>query len=250
MSSRQITIFQIEAGGDESEMNPVKRVDPLYQQIYKRLEEEILEGKIMPGERLIDTKIASDLGVSRSPVREAFRKLERDGLLVNDEGNISVFIPSLQDAKELYQVRIGLETVAAYWAAKHITDDELKRLSQILIWTEQAVEQKNTQNIIALNTKFHETIITYSRNNQLKKMMDNTRSLIRICRNTIIKQYNRSDSFLEEHYGVFRAMSIHEPELAARKMEQHIQNDLKHFEESYIYQNKMESANKSRRLLT
>ncbi|WP_026691838.1 GntR family transcriptional regulator [Peribacillus kribbensis] len=222
-------------------MHPVKRVDPLYQQIYKRLEAEILEGKIMPGERLIDTKIASDLGVSRSPVREAFRKLERDGLLVNDEGNISVFTPTLQDAKELYQVRIGLEAIAAYWAAKNMKEDELECLSQVLIWTEQAIEQKNTQKIIALNTKFHESIITYSRNNQLKKMMDNIRSLIQICRNTIIKQYNRSDSFLAEHYSIFRALSIHEPELAAKKMEQHIQRDMKHFEDSYICQNQMES---------
>ncbi|WP_203557252.1 GntR family transcriptional regulator [Bacillus sp. B15-48] len=225
-------------------MYQVKRVDPLYEQIYQRLEQDIIEGNIGPGERLIDTKIAADLGVSRSPVREAFRKLERDGLLINKEGIVTVFTPSLQDAVELYQVRIGLESVATYWATHRITKEELKQLTDYLRLTKHAVEEKNIAEIIDLNTKFHESIISFSGNQRLKNMMNNIRTLIRICRNTTIKQYNRSESFLDEHNGILQAMCMNEPELAAKRMEQHIHNDMLYFKESYLLDQKYKTINK------
>ncbi|GEN33951.1 GntR family transcriptional regulator [Aneurinibacillus danicus] len=215
-------------------MHQLKREEPLYEQIYQSLEEAILAGTVAPGERLIDTKIALDFGVSRSPVREAFRKLESDGLLINKEGIVTVFAPSLQDVLELYQVRIGLESVAAFWATHYITREELGQLSQLLNQTEQAIEQKNIKKIIVLNTQFHESIISLSRNNRLKTMMYNIRSLIRLCRNTIIEQYNRGDNFLQEHYGIVRAMSLKDPALAAKEMEAHILHDMNYFKEFYL----------------
>jgi DNA-binding GntR family transcriptional regulator len=216
----------------------LKRGDPLYEQVYQTLEEAILEGRMTSGERLIDTKIATEFGVSRSPVREAFRKLEGDGLLINNEGIVTVITPSLQDVLELYQVRIGLESVAVYWATQYITKEELEELKHYLLQTEIAIEQKNKENIIALNTKFHESIVSFCGNYRLKNMMNNIRSLTRLFRNTIIKQYNRSDTFLLEHYEIYKAMSMKEPELAAKKMEQHIYKDMNHFSEFYLYEHK------------
>ncbi|PAL11295.1 hypothetical protein B8W99_17415 [Peribacillus simplex] len=227
--------------GVVEKVNQVKRVDPLYEQIYQNLEESILEGKICSGERLIDTKIASKLGVSRSPVREAFRKLEQYGLLINNDGVVTVFTPSLQDAIDLYQVRVGLESVAVYWATQYITPGGLEQLKQYLYKTEQAIKQNNMEDIIELNTQFHESIVAYSANSRLKTIMNNIHSLSRICRDTIIKQYNRSDSFLSEHYEIYRAMNNKDPELAAKRMEQHINNDLNHFKESYLFKDKKKS---------
>ncbi|OES44578.1 GntR family transcriptional regulator [Domibacillus iocasae] len=222
-------------------MNQLQRVDPLYEQIYKNVEQSILEGRFSPGERLIDTKIASEFGVSRGPVREAFRKLEQDGLIINSDGIVTVFTPSLQDALELYQVRMGLESVAVYWAAKNINNEKLVQLKQFLDMTQEAINAKRMDKVVCLNTQFHESIITFSRNNRLKIMMYNIRALIQLCRNTIIKQYNRSDSFLSEHYAVFEAIQSRNPELAAKRMEQHIQNDMAHFKEFYFYKNEESS---------
>jgi DNA-binding GntR family transcriptional regulator len=227
-------------------MQQLKRVDPLYEQIFKQLEESILEGKIGPGERLIDTKVAADYGISRSPVREAFRKLERDGLLINKEGNITVFTPSLQDALELYQVRIGLESVAVFWATQHMTRAALDQLNIILRLTKHAVEEKKVETVVSLNTQFHDSIVSNCGNNRLLSMMSNIRSLIRLCRNTIIKQYNRDDSFLSEHYEIFTAMTNKNPELASKRMEQHIYKDMSHFKEFYLQQNEKQS--KQRRI--
>ncbi|SHS42548.1 transcriptional regulator [Mycobacteroides abscessus subsp. abscessus] len=217
----------------KGKMQELKRADPLYEQIYRYLEEGILKGQVTIGERLIDTKVAKDFGVSRSPVREAFRRLEKDGLLINNEGIITVFTPSLKDVIELYQVRIGLEASAAYWATKYITKHELVELHQILEQTQLAIEQKNMEDVILLNTRFHDSIVTYSHNSRLKTMMHNIQTLIRLCRNTIIKQYNRSDSFLLEHYEIYNAMKKKDSELATEKMKQHIHRDMKYFEKFY-----------------
>lgn len=222
-------------------MNQLQRVDPLYEQIYKNVEQSILEGRFSPGERLIDTKIASEFGVSRGPVREAFRKLEQDGLIINSDGIVTVFTPSLQDALELYQIRIGLESVAAYWVAQNIDNEKLKQLKQFLDLTQKAINAKRMDEVVYLNTQFHESIIMFSGNNRLKIMMYNIRALIQLCRNTIIKQYNRSDSFLLEHYAIFEAIQSRNPELAAKRMEQHIQNDMAHFKKFYFYQNEESS---------
>nr|WP_279665513.1 GntR family transcriptional regulator [Ectobacillus ponti] len=206
----------------------------MYEQIYHSLEESILTGGIAAGERLIDTRIAAEFGVSRSPVREAFRKLEGDGLLTNHEGIVTVFTPSLQDVLELYQVRVGLESVAAYWAAVHAMADELRRLQDLLGAAERAVAQQQRKEIISLNTQFHELIVSSSRNARLSAMMYHIRSLVRLCRNTIIQQYNRGDSFLSEHYGIYHALQARNPELAAERMQEHMYRDMQYFQQSYL----------------
>jgi DNA-binding GntR family transcriptional regulator len=216
------------------------RADPLYERVYQNLEDFILNGEIASGERLIDTKIARNFGVSRSPVREAFRRLEKDGLLINNDGVITVFTPTLQDVVDLYQVRSGLETVAVHLATQYITEEELQQLKQYLEQTKDAIDQNSLEDIISLNTQFHEAIIFYSRNNRLKIMMDNIRSLIRLCRNTIIKHYNRGDSFLSEHADILKAMETKQPDVAAKRMEQHILKDMNYFKERYYQQKKRE----------
>ncbi|MFB4163850.1 GntR family transcriptional regulator [Alteribacillus sp. JSM 102045] len=212
----------------------IRREEPLYEQIYQSLIKAIIAGEIESGKRLTDTDVASTLGVSRSPVREAFRKLERDGLLVNKEGAITVFVPSLEDVLELYQVRMGLESVAAYWSTKNITSGQIEKLQEILFLTEEAIEMNNPSNIVKYNTLFHESIVLMSQNNRLKTMMDNISSLIKLCRNTIIKQHNRGEGFLQEHYEIFHAIQMNDSSLAAKKMKEHILNDMEYFKSFFL----------------
>lgn len=217
-------------------MERLQRVDPLYEQIFKSIKKSIISGKLTPGERLIDTKLAAEFNVSRGPVREAFRKLEQSGMIENQDGIVCVFTPSLRDALELYQVRCGLESVAAYWTAKNINESKLFELKECLKLTEEAIGKRKMDEVICLNTQFHDCIISSSQNVRLEEMMKNIRSLIQLCRNTTIKQYNRSDSFLAEHYEVYRAIESRNPNLAAREMERHIHSDMAHFERSFSKQ--------------
>ncbi|RFU71475.1 GntR family transcriptional regulator [Peribacillus saganii] len=219
----------------------VKREIPLYEQIYIKLRDSILHEEIKPGERLVDSRIAGQLKVSRGPVREAFRKLEQEGLITNSEGIIEVYVPSLQDVLELYQVRVGLEAVSVYWATHYMTKEQLDELYKSLLETEKAVKLKNLPEVIKLNTYFHESIVSYSKNKRLQLLMSNIRSLVFLYRNTIFNQYNRDHYFLSEHRGILDAIKEREPSLAAKRMELHIYNDMNHFKEYFLMHKEKEA---------
>ena len=227
-------------------MIEIKRENPLYEQIYQKLRDSILTGEIQSGERLVDSRIADKLKVSRSPVREAFRKLEQDGLITNREGIIEVYIPSLQDVLELYQVRVGLEAVAVYWATQYMTKEELNDLDQALQKTETAIKEKRVADVVALNTFFHESILSASKNTRLERMMHNIRSLVFLYRNTIFKQYNRGEDFLSEHREILEAMIAREPSVAAKRMELHIYNDMNHFKKYFLNHQEAKSKQSTR----
>ncbi|MBS4206631.1 GntR family transcriptional regulator [Bacillus sp. FJAT-50079] len=224
-------------------MIELKREIPLYEQIYQNISKLILEREMDPGERLIDTNIAKKFNVSRAPVREAFRKLEQDGLVINNKGVITILTPSLEDALELYQVRIGLESIAAYLAAELVTEDEINEIEQTLIETEKALRKNDRSKVISLNTIFHEQIFDISKNERLIMMLDNIRSLNFYCRNTIIKHYNREESFLKEHYEVFEAIKSKNPEEAERVIKKHIRNEMDFFKQKYMETTSKENNN-------
>lgn len=140
--------------------------------------------------------------------------MEQDDLVINNKGNITILTPSLEDALELYQVRLGLESIAAYLAAELITDEQIKEIEETLIETEEALKNNDDTKIISLNTIFHEQIFDISKNERLGMMLDNIRSLNLYCRNTIIKHYQREESFLKEHYEIFEAIKSKNPDHA------------------------------------
>ena len=123
-------------------MIQVKKSNPLYEQIYENIKESIINGDFKSGERIVDGWIAEKLGVSRSPVREAFRKLEQDGLLVNQDGTTLVYKPNVDDLIDLFEVRAGLEGMAIFLATKKITNEELQELEESLVLVKKAIDEK------------------------------------------------------------------------------------------------------------
>ena len=204
----------------------VKKASPLYQQIYEKLKESIISGEIKPNERLVDSTIAKELKVSRSPVREAFSKLENVGLIINQGGISTVYNPTLQDIIEIFQVRIGLEGVAASLATRKITDESIKELSDSFDLVEKALSDNDLTKVVELNTYFHDRIIECSGNSRLKQTMDNINTLTLLYRSAYFNPFYRGDDFLDEHRNIIKAMIAREPELAAEKMRLHISNDM------------------------
>lgn len=207
-------------------MLTVKRGIPLYEQIYENLKESIVAGEFVPGERIVDAWIAEKLSVSRSPVREAFRKLEQDGLLVNRDGITFVYEPNVGDVIELFQVRAGLESIAVFMATQLMTDDQIKDLGNSLSLVEKALNEKRLSDVVKLNTYFHECIISSSQNLRLQEMMGKINTLTLLYRNTFFKKYYGNDDFLSEHHEVWKAINSRNPDLASKKMRDHILNDL------------------------
>ena len=113
---------------------PVQKRETLKSQVYEYLKESIIYGNIKPGDRLIEEKISEELQVSRSPIREAVRMLEKDGLLsVNKSGGVTVVEPTIEDYRNLYECRVEIESLAAYYAAERRSPEKLEEIKSHLI---------------------------------------------------------------------------------------------------------------------
>lgn len=214
-------------------MAELQRVEPLYEQFYRILKERIINNEIHPGERLIDTQLAQEFGTSRSPLREALRKLEQEGLIENNKGILTVFVPSLNDVIELYKVRSGLEYSAVFCATKESNENFIKKLEVCLSKTETALENKNYEEVIQLNTEFHDLIMYASNNKRLISMMAQIRSLILMYRKILFLDYEMDYDFFTDHALVVKYIRESNPYKAAELMVNHINNDIEYFKKVF-----------------
>lgn len=145
----------------------------LSQQIFERLEEGIGNRSYPPGSRLAEDEIAAQLGVSRTPVREAFRMLEREGWIeIFPHAGAYVRNPSMDEVRQVFEVRQCLEERATRLAVLHATAAETGRLRKLIERGRREVERSNAKEITSLNAAFHRTIAEAGRNKILARMLD------------------------------------------------------------------------------
>jgi len=202
---------------------------PLYEQLYKALKKRILNGEMEAGTRLIDSKLAEEFGTSRSPIREAIRMLEHENLIINNNGLFFIYEPSLEDLIELYKVRSGLEYSAVYWGTHNISEEQLNKLEKLLAEAKESIDNNNYENIVELNTSFHDEILYSSNNSRLIGMMEDIRSLIIYYRNILFLDFNNDYNFIGDHIKVFEEIKNKNAQHAAQLMVEHINNDMKYF---------------------
>jgi len=206
---------------------------PFHLQVYQILRESILTGKFRPGERLLELKLAQELGVSRSPIREALRMLEQDGL-VNTMDNGTVVNPmEVEDIEEIYQCRIATEPYAGFLAALKIKDEEIAELEQLVNEAEVAYDQKEFERVVDLNTAFHDQIVHISGNGRLSEIVDKIRSLSILARNTELKVYSRPRDYLDEHKQIVKALKEKDAHIVESVIRKHIENDWKYYSNQY-----------------
>lgn len=213
----------------------VVRNMPFHLQVYQILRKSILTGKYRPGERLLEQKLSQELEVSRSPVREALRMLEQDGLVVTtDNGSGTVVNPmEVDDVEEIYQCRIATESYAGYLAALKIKDEEIEELKRLVQEAESAYKNKESERVVELNTLFHDQIVRTSGNQSLIEIVDKIRSLSILARNTELKVYSRPGDFLIEHKAIVEAFSRKDPQYVESMIRKHIENDWKYYAQHY-----------------
>lgn len=214
-------------------MGTVVKNLPFHLQVYQILRESILTGKFRPGERLLELKLSQELGVSRSPVREALRMLEQDGLVLTLDYGTVVNPMDVKDIEEIYQCRIATEPYAGYLAAMKITDEEIKELEQLAKDSETAYKKGESETVVELNTAFHDLIVRTSGNRQLSEIVDRIRSLNILARNTELKEYSRPGDYLDEHMGIVNAMKSRDPQIVENVLRKHIENDWKYYLKYY-----------------
>lgn len=201
---------------------------PLRDQTYSALKDAILSGKFAPGDHLVELEIAHSLGLSRSPVREAFRRLEQEGFLHVTRAGVIVQQISSKDIEGVYYVRQRLEGAAAARVATLATDDGIARLRQALKAMELALKEKNEKKLIRASNEFHALLYSLSDNPYLNDLLKTTYEKIRHFRTVNITVHQRGRDALEEHRAVVEAIARHAADEADRLAQEHIRKSWAH----------------------
>lgn len=198
---------------------------PLREIVFETLREAIIKGTLKPGERMMEIQMAEELGVSRTPVREAIRKLELDGfvVMIPRKGAYVAGI-SMKDIADVFEIRTALEGLAAGLAAERATDEELEHLERLLVKIAECIEANDFKTLIALDTEFHDTLYKACRNERLIKIVSNLMEQIQRFRTTSLASPGRSKFALEEHKKIVEAVSDRNTELARALASEHIEN--------------------------
>ncbi|MEA1961167.1 MAG: GntR family transcriptional regulator [Bacillota bacterium] len=198
---------------------------PLRELVLEAIREAIITEKLQPQERLMEIQLAEELGVSRTPVREALRKLELEGFIVMvPRKGAYVADLSLKDIADVFEIRAALEGLAAGLAAERITDEEIEEMERSLVEKGEAINQNDLERLVAVDTKFHESIYKASRNDRLSSIISNLREQIQRFRSTSLSYPGRMQMSLQEHRNILESIEARDIQLARQLAQEHIEN--------------------------
>jgi DNA-binding GntR family transcriptional regulator len=198
---------------------------PLRDIVFENLREAILEGKLEPGQRLMEVQLAEQLGVSRTPVREAIRKLELEGLVIMlPRKGAYVANVSLKDIIDVLEIRASLEGLAAFLAAERISDEDILKLKTIAEEFKQSlIDDEDIDTQLKRDIEFHECIFNATNNKKLVQLINSIWEQVHRFRVTYLSDIDMSLKIIEEHQNILDAISKRDPELAQKYAIEHIE---------------------------
>ena len=198
---------------------------PLRDVVFNTLRQAILRGELQPGERLMEIQLAQRLGVSRTPVREAIRKLELEGLvLMIPRRGAEVAEITRQDLEDVLEVRAALEELAVKDACEHSTDEQLQDLKKAANEFKRSLEGTDLVACAEADIHFHEIIYAATNNKRLVQMLNNLREQMYRYRMENLKDKRTYRTLVEEHDAIRRALKKHDKEKAGAAINVHIEN--------------------------
>ena len=207
---------------------------PLRDVVFNTLRQAILKGELKPGERLMEIQLANKLGVSRTPVREAIRKLELEGLvLMIPRKGAEVAEITRQDMEDVLEVRTALEELAVKDACDHITDAQLSELKKASNEFKKALlEGKDLVTCADADMHFHDVILSATNNRRLIQMLNNLSGQMYRYRMEYLKDERTHKTLIEEHDAIRRALKKHDKVKAGAAIRVHIDNQKRSILES------------------
>ncbi len=188
---------------------------PLRETVCEVLRDAIQRGILEPGERLMEIQLAEELGISRTPVREAIRKLEQEGyVIMMPRRGTYVSSMSVRDVKEIFEIRSALESLATTLATMRIEADELEKLRTLLTEIEGHIERKDIEKIVATDIEFHGLLYQVSRNERLVAIISRTLSM---------SYPGRLKETLAEHRAMVEAIAEGDVDAARDAAERHME---------------------------
>jgi len=211
----------------ERRLPPIKldSYKPLRELVSEALREAITSGVLKPGERLMEIQMAEELGVSRTPVREAIRRLEMEGFLVMvPRRGTYVADLSIKDINEVFEIRTALDVLAAGLAAERITEEELEQMERLLVEIGEYIDKGEADKIVVADGEFHDVLYRASRNDRLVGIISNLREQFTRFRSISMAYPGRVKNTLEEHRRLVEAIAQRDPDLAQQYAREHMEN--------------------------
>ncbi len=198
---------------------------PLRDVVFNTLRESILKGEMKPGERLMEIHLASRLGVSRTPIREAIRMLELEGLVTMiPRRGAEVAQISAKGLKDVLEVRQALDALAMELACERITDGEIRELRRACDHFIEMTKTRDAIQIAEADVILHDIIVKASGNDRLVQMVNNLSQQMYRYRLEYIKDISQHGRLIEEHEEIYRCISSRDKEAGARAIKMHIYN--------------------------
>ncbi|MEO0496149.1 MAG: GntR family transcriptional regulator [Pseudomonadota bacterium] len=194
---------------------------------YQALYEAVRDGRFRPGDRLREVEVAETLGFSRTPVREAMRRLEADGI-VEHKPRIGAVVRTLThpEVVELYEMRIVLERTAAEMSARHASGAQIDTLAEL---NEQiATCEADGDRAAAINQQFHRTLYNATRNRFLLSSARGLNNALMLLGRTTLEGENRISTVVEQHGMIIEALRKRDETAAGMAAEEHLQTSLRH----------------------
>ena len=197
----------------------------LRSRVFSQLQNNILNGLYEPGDSLIETKLSDELGVSRTPVREALRQLELEGL-VQSFPNKGVIVKGVsdQDIQDIYTIRMLIEGLAARWAAEKITAQELEELKEAVDLEEFYTVKNDNNHLLQFDTRFHDIIFKASKSRPLMHTLSTFHHYVQKARKISMSNPVRAMEVLEEHKAIMQAIIDKDANKAERLTTEHVRN--------------------------
>ena len=204
-------------------LQPLRRALPLRERIHDRLRTAILAGDLAPGTPVIEAEIAARLGASRTPVREALRRLEAEGLL-EPRGMRGTVVRELreEDVACVFEIREALESLASRRAARTIRPAHLDKLDEHVAAMRDAVDDPSEME--RQDTAFHDLILMVANGERLKRMLTELREELIAYRFLSLSELERRQATIVEHEAIVAALRAHDEDAAAQRTAQHIAN--------------------------
>lgn len=198
---------------------------PLRDVVFNTLREAILKGDLKPGERLMELQLASKLGVSRTPIREAIRMLEQEGLAVTvPRRGAEVAKMTLKDMEDVLEIRDTLDELAARVACSRISEEQLEQLKQIKKQFEDSLKTGDVTKIAQADVNFHDVIYEATGNPKLVNLLNNLREQIYRYRVEYLKDTSSYPTLIKEHEAILEALWSRDEEKVIRAMHEHVLN--------------------------
>ena len=197
--------------------------------VFHHVREEILSGKLKPNEELREVAIGEELGVSRTPVRDALRPLALEGLvrIIPTKGAYVRGI-SAKDVLDIYSIRARLEGLCARMATSAIKEEQLEQLEEIILLSKYHEQHQHFEQLFVLDSKFHEVLYEACDSKMLEHLLKDFHHYVQRVRKTSLSKQQRAEKSTKEHEAIMEAIKEKNPDHADQLATLHVLNTMKH----------------------